>query len=253
MLKRLLLIDIGNSNLKWALLEQGRLSSVSSFSHRGVMGESLAEQCWGDLARPDAVYLASVAEPGLRRQIDQWMQDRWQSKPEPVRSQAFELGVVNGYDNPDQLGVDRWLTLLAARVMYARAVCIVDCGTALTIDLLGADGRHHGGMILPGLHLMRDALLAQTHIPKVTEVQVGTLFANDTATAVASAALNAAAGLIDRSLQEAARLCGDTPLLLLTGSDAKTIATAINHPHQIDDKLIMKGLAAIAEARERQP
>ena len=247
---RSLLIDIGNSNLKWALYQDGQLSATRSHPHRGVIAQSLAEQCWDSLEQPTAIYMASVAEAGWSRQLEDWMEARWGCAPLRIQSQASGLGVTNGYDDPAQLGVDRWLTLLAVRSVGPRAACIVDCGTALTVDLLDETGQHHGGVILPGLHLMREALLTRTHIPRVESVPVSSLFSRDTATAVASAAINAAAGLIERSLRQAAELCGESPRLLLTGSDAEVIAAALDQPCEIDDGLVMKGLAAIARSRE---
>ncbi|MCW8908483.1 MAG: type III pantothenate kinase [Sedimenticola sp.] len=246
---RCLLVDIGNSNLKWALYEQGELSVTRSHPHRSISASSLAEQCWGGITQPDAIYLASVAEATLGRQLGDWMKTRWGHSPFLVRSEACALGVTNGYDDPAQLGVDRWLTLLAVHAIEQRSACIVDCGTALTIDLLDMNGQHHGGMILPGLHLMREALLARTHIPRVEGVPADTLFSRNTATAVASAAINAAAGLIERSLREAALLCGETARLILTGSDARVIAAIIEQPCEIDSDLVMKGLVAIARSR----
>jgi len=245
---RSLLIDIGNSNLKWALYQGEELSATQSHPHRNISAQSLAQQCWGGIVPPVSVYIASVAEAELSRQLGEWIKARWGCAPERVQSQASALGVVNGYDDPAQLGVDRWLTLLAVRSISQQAACIVDCGTALTIDLLDETGQHHGGVILPGLHLMREALLARTHIPRVESVPATTLFARDTATAVASAAINAAAGLIERSLREAAGVCGEPPRLILTGSDAGVIAAALDRPCEIDEGLVMKGLAAIARS-----
>ena len=71
-------------------------------------------------------------------------------------------GVMNAYDDIDQLGVDRWLTIIAAWNRYRSAVCIVDCGTALTLDVVSASGQHAGGFIVPGLTLMGDVLNRQT-------------------------------------------------------------------------------------------
>ncbi|WP_260293327.1 type III pantothenate kinase [Sedimenticola hydrogenitrophicus] len=245
---RILLIDIGNTNLKWSLLEAGRLSPIKAEKHHGVAPDQLATTCWGDLQPPDAIYLANVAGADLESGLTSWMQGGWGRTPHPVRPVAQAQGVSNGYREPGQLGVDRWLTLLAVRRQEAGAVCVVDCGTAITLDLMDSQGRHLGGLILPGLDLMRESLLQQTRIPRVGQVPVESLFARDTASAVASAAVNAAAALIERSMRQAAEHCGEPATLILTGSDAARISVQLDIPFRIDHELVMKGLVAIAEA-----
>jgi len=246
----ILLIDIGNTNLKWSLLQAGRLSPATAKTHRGITGDLLAAQCWSEIQPPDAIYLANVAGADLESGLTGWMRRQWGKTPQVIRSVAQARGVTNGYFDPAQLGVDRWLTLLAVRRQEKGAVCIVDCGTAITVDLLGSDGGHHGGMILPGLDLMRESLLHQTRIPRVTHVPVDTLFARDTASAVASAAVNSAAALIERTVHQAAVLCSEPPQLILTGSDAGQVAARLDIPCRIDHDLVMKGLVAIAETAE---
>lgn len=202
MSSQILLIDIGNTNLKWSLLSEGKLSAVQAAPHRNASAEQLALQCWPEIDPPDRIYLASVANETLCPGLSEWMWQRWHRKPQIIQPQASALGVKNGYDDPAQLGVDRWLTLLAVHTEHSGSACIVDCGTALTVDLLAGNGVHHGGLILPGLGLMRESLLSHTHIPRVGPVPINSLFATNTASAVASAAIHSAACLIERSMQE---------------------------------------------------
>ncbi|MCW8889999.1 MAG: type III pantothenate kinase [Sedimenticola sp.] len=244
----LLLVDIGNTNLKWASLQNGHISAVASEPHKGSEPEQLAERCWSGTAAPTGVYMANVAGEELGRALSAWMAFNWQVEPNWVCAEASRYGVTNAYHNPGQLGVDRWLTLVAVRAAESEAVCIVDCGTAITIDLMTAEGLHRGGMILPGLNLMRESLLRDTKIPRVDSVAIDNLFARDTATAVASAALNAAAALIERSMQEAVSAYKVRPKLILTGSDAEIIAAGLTLPSVLDTGLVMKGLAVVAEA-----
>lgn len=244
----ILLIDIGNTNLKWSLLREGRLSPVQARPHRGIAGDVLAAQCWSGHPVPDAIYLANVAGTELELGLMSWLQSNWSKTAQRVCPVAQAQGVINGYRDPSQLGVDRWLTLLAVHRQQTGAACIVDCGTAMTVDLLDGTGRHHGGLILPGLDLMRESLLQQTRIPRVSHVPVEDLFAHDTASAVASAAINSAAALIERSMRQAQALCDESPVLILTGSDAEPISKCLEIPFRIDQELVMKGLVSIAEA-----
>ncbi|WP_428635252.1 type III pantothenate kinase [Sedimenticola sp.] len=245
---QILLIDIGNTNLKWSIYQAGRLSPVRSATHRGVTAEQLADVCWDGMSSPDQIYLANVAGAELGSALAGWMQEQWGRAPHWVQSVAAAHGVTNGYRDPGQLGVDRWLTLLAVHRQESWAVCIVDCGTAITLDVMDGSGRHLGGLILPGLDLMRESLLRQTQIPRVTDVPVDTLFARDTATAVAAAAINSAAALIERALSQAEMICGMRPKLILTGSDAQRISAQLAVPYQIDHELVMKGLVVLAES-----
>ncbi|TVT50583.1 MAG: type III pantothenate kinase [Sedimenticola thiotaurini] len=246
--EKTLLIDIGNTNLKWSLLQNGRLSPVAAVPHKVDSVELLAQQCWDAIDCPAQVYLANVAGQALEQGLSDWMELRWHKAPQIIHSESQALGVTNGYHHPLQLGVDRWLTLLAVRASESGMVCIVDCGTAITIDLMTTDGMHRGGMILPGLNLMRESLLRDTNIPRVKSVEIEALFAHDTAAAVASAALHSAAALIERCVQEAASLYKSVPKLILTGSDARLIAEVLHVPYSIDGGLVMKGLALLAES-----
>ncbi len=243
----ILLIDIGNTNLKWAMLQTGKLSPITAKSHQDVAADRLAAESWSGMRPPDAIYLANVAGTDLESGLINWMLSEWNRRPRIVHPVAKMLGVTNGYRDPAQLGVDRWLTLLAVRGQVSGPVCIVDCGTAITLDLMDSEGSHFGGLILPGLNLMRESLLQQTRIPRVTHVPVDTLFARDTASAVASAAINSAAALIERTMRQAAELCNEPPRLILTGSDAAQISARLAIPFRIDGELVMKGLAVFAE------
>ncbi|TVO78320.1 type III pantothenate kinase [Sedimenticola selenatireducens] len=241
-----LLIDIGNTNLKWSLMKNGHIAPISSQSHKTISPEALAQSCWGTIETPDRTYMANVAGEVLGEGLSKWMWATWTQSPTILLAMHKKLGVTNGYRDPAQLGVDRWLTLLAVRANEVGPVCIVDCGTALTIDLMTDEGIHHGGMILPGLNLMRDSLLRDTKIPRVAGVEIESMFAHDTAAAVASAALHASAALIERAMLEAQSNHIGTPKLILTGSDAGAIASLLRMPYEIDSGLVMKGLALFA-------
>lgn len=246
-----LLVDIGNTNLKWSLLKKDHLTPVSVTAHKALSPDLLAQDCWNSIDTPDRIYIANVAGEALGKGLSDWMRMAWGRSPAILTALPKALGVTNGYLDPGQLGIDRWLTLLAVRADESGAVCIVDCGTALTIDLMTDAGVHRGGMILPGLHLMRESLLRDTKIPRVTDVEVGSMLAQDTATAVAAAALHASAALIERVMQEAQVNYIGTPALILTGSDALTVASVLNVPCKIDNGLVMKGLALLATSKEQ--
>ena len=245
---RLLLIDIGNTNLKWAWYKGGRISSIQSAPHRGAKITDLADAFWGLEPAPAGIAIANVAGDEIEHDLGRWMQLRWRVEPDIIRTEASALGVINAYKNPDQLGVDRWLTLIAVHVKWKEAFCIVDCGSAITIDLIDAKGEHQGGLILPGFNMMKEALLEKTRIPRIGEVETPELLARDTATAVSSAGLHAAAALVERVLLHAVGLFDETPRLVITGNDAVKLLKVLDKPAEIEQDLVMMGLGYLATA-----
>jgi type III pantothenate kinase len=154
--------------------------------------------------------------------------------------------VVNAYRNPEKLGVDRWLALIAVHRRTRAPACIVDCGTAVTFDGLDPEGRHLGGLILPGLRMMQDALLGHTQIGLLSPVDGVELLARDTAGAVTSGALFACAGLLELVVGRIARECGRVPEVVLTGSDGAKLQAVLETGSGYEPDLVLQGLAELA-------
>ena len=149
-----LLVDLGNSRLKWVWLEAGRVGQAAALSHRAEDLRRQLDTGWGRMSAPGRVMLASVANSQRTEAFRAWVKGRWGLTVEQVYSRDKALGVTNAYAEPRHLGVDRWLALIAVHRRFPGPACIVDCGSAITIDGLAADGRHLGGLILPGLAMM---------------------------------------------------------------------------------------------------
>jgi len=240
-----LLIDIGNTNLKWAW--SSALCSIHSVPHLESDTQQLIETCWLNIPRPERVLISNVAGKEKQEVISQWMGDHWQLVPEFVHSTAKAVGVTNGYRDPSQLGVDRWLTLLAVKSKYERTVCVVDCGTAITIDVVDQTGQHWGGLILPGLRLKREAIFEKTHIPRKEVIDDECLLDKDSHSAIASASLNAAVALVEKVMTECERKVGYQPELVFTGRDAIIVSEALAYPSHFVPDLVMQGLHRLAE------
>ncbi|HYE36234.1 MAG TPA: type III pantothenate kinase [Methylocaldum sp.] len=244
----LLLIDIGNSRVKWGIAEDNRIVSGESFPSDSGSLEKLLDSHWQSLAMPHLVYACNVAGAEVERTIAGWTQKQWGISPKFVKSVAQGYGVINGYEQPEKLGVDRWAGLIALREFGDRPSCVADCGTALTFDVLDAQGRHLGGLIAPGLALMKRVLVQETKgINDIGRDSQGFL-GRTTAAAVKGGALGACAGLIERSVREAAKELGCAPNLVLTGGDAETIAVALDMPCEIIPDLVLRGLLSIARS-----
>ena len=240
------MIDIGNTNLKWAWMRDGEVSGVQSSGHGGQEPAIFAEACWGQAQSADRVVMANVAGRLLGKGIMEWISESWGIDVELVQTTATAFGVTNAYAIPEHLGVDRWLTLLAVHDENPANVCIVDCGTAITIDVMGNNGHHLGGLILPGFDLMREALLKQTHIPRVGRLESIDILGTDTAGAVSSASVHAAAALVDRVMESVSHRLGKRPVLVLTGSDATRLESVLTIPCEVSLDLVMRGLSLFA-------
>ena len=239
---RTLLIDVGNTNLKWAWLEGDEISPLERISYQTDGVTAAAYRCWSHVERPEKVVAANVAGQQVEDELQQWITNEWNIEMEVVVAAAQQLGVRNAYACPEQLGVDRWLALIAAYKNNSCSVCVVDCGTAITIDVLKADGQHQGGLILPGLAMMRQVMLDCTQIPRIGVSENTDLLAGDTAGAIAAGSLHAAAALVERVAQQM-----HLPTkIILTGSDAPRLKAVMKLEVEIDPELVMCGLAQIA-------
>lgn len=239
------LFDLGNTRLKCAPLRaDGRPGAAMALPHRE---EDIAAALAEALPREpiEVAYLASVAHPAQRMAVLQALSARCR-RISIARTQP-RFGLRGGghvriaYAEPRKLGVDRFLALLGARVHTQGAALICGVGTALTIDLIDADGLHHGGLIAPSPTLMREALYARA--PQLPELGGRAMaFAADTEDALASGCDGAALALIERSLVAAKVKLGSVPRLLLHGGGSDALAAALPEPIAAPT-LVLEGLA----------
>lgn len=247
-----LLIDIGNTRLKWRALElaTGLTENDAAGAVLTTDRAELVEQ-WEPLKVGQAL-IASVAGPdalaGTRTMIEECFGG---IDIAVLASAARQCGVVNCYRKPERLGPDRWAALIGARALFpTREVVIANLGTATTVDWLRPDGRFEGGVILPGLSLMRTSLARRTAALPLAQGQARGV-AQNTEDAIASGVQHAQAGAIERVVRET----GQTPvapeaeggvLCLLTGGDAAALAPRLPFPTQVVDNLVLRGLVEIA-------
>lgn len=228
-----LCIDAGNTRVKWGLREAGVWREQGAGTLAEIAAMSVAAE------RIVACNVGGVS-PRLTFEA---LAARLQAPIEWVRAQPEQCGVKNGYDHPDQLGADRWAALIGARAMHRGDCLVVMCGTATTIDLLRADGRFEGGLILPGIDLMRDALAGATaDLPAAAGSYADK--PRNTFDAIASGAVQATAGAIERMFRQLdpAR----DPLCLISGGAAGGVSPRLTFPHRVVDNLVLEGLATIA-------
>jgi type III pantothenate kinase len=245
-----LLIDIGNTRVKWALLRGVRLGRMRARAHGGdaAVLETIVRRAPRTVTRIVAVNVAGAKfERALRRAA----RERMDVRPELIRSTREAGGVRNGYRETWRLGADRWVGVIGARALArARSAVVANAGTALTLDAVSAGGRHLGGAIVPGPAVMVAALIKGTNgIGRRARGGLASrrrLYAADTASALAAGAQFATAAAIDRAVDEAARELRAVPLLILTGGAAPELKPHLRHKARLVPDLVLHGLAALA-------
>jgi type III pantothenate kinase len=240
-----LLVDLGNARLKWALSAQGSWrTGVMAAPGRDLSTE--LSRAWGEVESPQRVVISNVAGDEPLHVIERWASEHWSARWHVVHAEAECLGVKNTYRDPSQLGADRWAALIAARGLTASAACVVDCGTAVTLDTLSEEGKFLGGVIFPGLTLLRQSLVGGTKEIKQVDGDDSRCFARTTADGVATGTLYGLAGAIDRVMDEFQQGLGSAMQIYLTGGDAPRLAPRLGHAVTQLPDLVLRGLARIA-------
>lgn len=245
----MLLIDIGNTRIKWAHLDQSRLSEMSAMAHADADAATLRTALIDNIERPARVIASNVAGPHVAELVAACIRDAWGLQIDFVRTEPITAGVRSGYRDPTKLGVDRWMAVVGAYATQRRAACIVSVGTAMTVDVVDRAGQHRGGLITPGPELMVAALFRNTSdIARHAQhgESAAALFADNTLGAVEQGATHALAALVDRAVEGFAAQTDDTPALWLTGGAAHRIAPAVRTPHVVTPDLVLRGLAVVA-------
>ena len=239
-----LLVDLGNTRCKLALGADGVISQtlVVRYDDGAALDGYLTAYATGL-----PVLMASVANASATSAFAARLQDAGLGQIRLIKSTDQLPTISNGYRKPDQLGVDRLLAMVAARAVVAGPLCVVDAGTAVTIDFVDAGGQHLGGFILPGQLMARDCLLARTAIPHDPEIEANAMLGRDTATAVALGARYAVAGLVEHVVAGKAGVCYDQPPRVVVGGGDAAIFAPLLPPDCITlDHLVLRGLAVVA-------
>ena len=246
----ILLIDAGNSRIKWASLCEEQLGQQSEILHSdihkhgpGILFDALA-------TAPERVLVSNVAGESLENALTRALREQYNLNAEFVQTSLEACGIRNGYDDPKQMGVDRWVAMIGAWAHCAAPVCVIDAGTAITIDVLDKKGRHLGGLIAPGFYLMAAALNNSTSdidispgLPDADDPLLG----HSTQEAIRRASYHAVVAYVERAC---GRIAGEIKVpvaRILTGGDGPVLAVALNGEHEYIPDLVLRGLKVIAE------
>ena len=234
----MLLLDAGNSRVKWALTE-----GEQWLQHGMVENAQIAElrKTFSALSPPQKIIASNVAGQSIAQQLRAACAV-WTVPVEFISAKNLQCGVRNNYQHTEQLGSDRWAALIAARHLHRIACLVVNCGTATTVDALSATGEFLGGLILPGLDMMRRSLAKDT--AQLTEAAgKWQPFPRNTADAIVSGAVQATVGAIH--LQFAALASQGEARCILSGGAADQIQPHLKIPLACDDHLVLRGLQVI--------
>jgi type III pantothenate kinase len=249
-----LALDVGNTRLKWALY--GAAAPGAAIVAQGAVFleaiDDLGEGAWQHLPAPSSMLGSVVAGEGIRRRVEAQL-EIWDVEPRWVVSSAAACGVVNGYEHPNRLGVDRWVALIGARHRIlargaARPILVVMVGTAVTVDALDASGRFLGGLILPGFGLMLRALEMGTAGLKAPTGEAVD-FPTNTSDALMSGGADAIAGAVERMHRKLLARCGEEPALVMSGGAAVKLASISDLRFETVETLIFEGLLQLESNR----
>lgn len=263
-----LLVEIGNTSLKWSRLTGGQLGSMAAARHYGSLPIDVLAS-WEQLDGIKMVLVASVGPESVIDAVRSAATAYWQCPFTRVETQAQAQGIKIAYADAARLGVDRFLALIGAHWLderqgsvteagsdaqrqpattheARRPSLVVDAGTAVTFDALLANGAHLGGQILPGVTMLRESLLGDLRLPSHQTQDHSDPWGTDTGPAIAAASLQAPAALAERLLQRLQQDTGTMPRLILTGGDAERIASLMHHPCECEPALVLNGLARFA-------
>jgi type III pantothenate kinase len=246
----ILLIDVGNTRLKWAWLTSTGLSDQQAVVHRDAKPGLWTAALFDGDQKPERILVSNVAGEAMAKNLTKLARKNHGIKIEFITATAQFRELKNGYADPGLLGADRWLAVIGAWTKARSALCVVDAGTAVKVDSVDAGGQHLGGLIVPGIHMMREALLKRTSdIARAVELSTPSMagvLANNTIGAVSRGAVFALAGLADRAAEIIEQSTGIKPQLFITGGDAGMITGSMRARGEIVPDLVLQGLAAIA-------
>ncbi len=235
-----LAIDAGNTRVKWGL-HDGIRWRARAWVATAQVGRLKA--AFVQLPRPHAIVISNVAGSSLRDKLRQTLPAA--PAPQWIRSAREAAGIRSSYAAPAQLGCDRWAALIGARRLFGCAAVVVNAGTALTVDALTTDGVFAGGMIAPGVQLMRHALADNTAGLKLRTGRFS-FFPDSTGDAIMSGAINASCGAIERMARFLEDAGEAAPLCVISGGGAALLAPHLNLEVKLVDNLVLEGLLTIA-------
>lgn len=243
----ILLLDIGNSRIKWGTLRSGHVSQHGAVPCTATGLEQALREMLDGQPRPESVWISNVAGAAAAAAATGACRSLWGVSAHFAAPGSQAHGIRNAYREPESLGVDRWLAMLAAHAHPGGPVCVVNCGTAVTVDIVDAAGTHLGGLIVPGVELMFRSLSEATDGIRVTPAgSPADAFGRSTLECVMNGTHAAVAALIDRTLDRLAAESEGPPRCVMSGGGAPAVIPLMRSTVLHDPDLVLRGLALLA-------
>ncbi|MFU8831201.1 MAG: type III pantothenate kinase [Wenzhouxiangella sp.] len=244
------LVDLGHSRIKWAQARDGLVIEGSAGSGRVDMLDAFEQHLQGQAGQ--RLWLSGQSNSEFVIAVTT-MINRHGLSLQVVRTGAINLPVQPAYP---ALGSDRWLALQWPRMQSTRPVCVIDCGTAVTVDVVDENGKHLGGWILAGLGILRAGLLEKARgLPRLdsladpdSEPGETSKPATSSAGAIARGTRLQLLGAVERAISAATEALGEPPEIWLTGGDAPPLVNEMANPCRHDPHLVLRGLALAAQS-----
>jgi len=240
------LIDIGNTRVKVGAEESGKVSYIFSSSYDPKDPQPFLDQfsSYLDLHQLKNIYLSSVASKKTNDHFVRNICKLTEITPQVAVTNRKMCGLENAYSKPEILGIDRWLALIGAFNLFDAPMCVVDCGTAVTIDTINDKGFFIGGLIVPGLAIMRNALIKNADaIDEYGEIAEKNYFPKDTSSAVNAGTVLSITALVEKVLHHYEATEYQKPLCVVTGGDGKIIQSYMDVESIYHPNLVFHGLA----------
>lgn len=248
-----LILDVGNSRIKVAVID-GEYQYLGAISFEDFLSP-VSLNAFIDSLVPESIYISCVASLMMLEKIKSMLQTSYKLFPVILTSQQACCGLTSGYEDPHQLGVDRWMALQGANSLYRQPCIVIDAGTAMTIDAL-VEGQHLGGFIVPGLSSLRKSLEIDTanivsveNIPRdETQIKESALLANNTRSAILGGTLYMTASFINSIVFDLNQQVGTKFKILLTGGNASKLVSLIDGPTEFIPDLVLLGMKEMIES-----
>lgn len=241
---KVLIIDAGNTSVKWAAFEDNTLICIA----RDIQDEIdiIADEAEGRLLSfiPDNIYFASVRNTEQEKELTLFIQQQYVGANfHKLKSQEYSCGVTNAYDDVSRLGVDRWLTVLAA-FDNTQDTVVIDAGTALKVEFIPADGRYQGGYIVPGQAMMESMLVANTGKIRFNDADLMNYqgLINNTGLAVHLGCWEMTLALVERVYKQHAG-----KRFIFTGGNGEKIMQTLNLTAKYEPNLVVEGAKKLGD------
>lgn len=250
----ILLVDIGNSRIKWAIYHKEQFRFGGATSYTNGLTASLFLKLWAELPRPEHIWISSVVGEKTHWILKRWTHQRWQRTAQFAKTTSTFAGLSNAYDSPEQLGVDRWLGLAKIWQAHQSAFCLISAGTAMTVDVVNAQGQHQGGYIIPGLNMMQDILVSNTFgccLDPARALSEQQALANNTHDAITAGTQVLFSGFL-KAVKDTLHTQFETlPTIWITGGNAKQVEHLWKGPIVLQPDLVLLGLLAWGKALKK--